>query len=156
MFKFGVLAPTRDRYRNLRYIRDIFRASGGIEGRPEDEIRKLRRSTCGFPRARARVFVTRSFQTKVNYIHSRRHVSLIRKGREREREKRNARYYRRGRCAAFCHRVRGYKFRDFLGGAISKTRSFLFFAQAGVSFRVYTYFLHLPPPAGRPLFLPQF
>jgi len=151
MFKFGVLAPTRDRYRNLCYIRDIFRASGGIESRPEDEIRKLCRSTCGFPRAR--VFVTRSFQTKVNYIHSRRHVSLIRKGRERE--KRNARY-RGGRCAAFCHRVRGYKFRDFLGGAISKTRSFLFFAQAGVSFRVYTYFLHLPPPAGRPLFLPQF
>jgi hypothetical protein len=56
MFKFGVLVR-RDRYRNLRYIRDIFRASGGIEGRPEKEIRKLRYSTCGFPRARA--FVAR-------------------------------------------------------------------------------------------------
>lgn len=105
--------------------------------RKMSRVRKLCYGMCGLPC----VCVREMFQTKVNYIYLRRRAYISNKKRKRKI------LYGRELCAAFCHWVRGYKFRDFVGGAISKTWSFLFFASKEFLFARSLYLLSPPSAA---------
>lgn len=138
-FRYGIIFTDEARAIETFVVsRNVFRANA--------RTGTARRSDCvadfvnsGVEHVRARDIC---FKTKVNYIFEATRLS--------NKKRKRKILYERENCAAFCHRVRGYKFRDFVGGAISKTPRPFYSPRAsrGVSFEVYTYFPHLfRPPA---------